>query len=252
MRSNIFILVLLTVFCRVANAQATKPLLKNEPIFLDEHVDLQEQLIPLDSIITLAVKHSSSVKFQADLIDIAQAQLNSNKNLWTNNIVGFVNYSGGNQSIVTADNTTPGVVNSSNVTNGLRVGVQINLPLSELMTRKARMASFKYTITSTIDKKDEAIQELKQVVIQLYYTLIYNSNLLSIRSEAKASAINQYSIAEKQFKDGAIDIGELSRLKTIEVNARADYEEVRREFATAYYQMEPLVGVPFQQLILKK
>jgi outer membrane protein TolC len=252
MKSNIFILSLLIIFCQATNAQVTKPLLKNESILLDEHIDLQEQLIPLDSILTLAVKNSSAVKFQADLIKVAQDQLTTNKNLWTNNLVGFINYSEGNQSIVTADNTTPGVVNSSNISNGLRFGVQLNLPLSELMTRKSRMASFKNTITSTIDKRDQAIEELKQVVIQLYYTLIYNSNLLSIRSEAKASAINQYSIAEKQFKEGAIDIGELSRLKTIEVNARADYEEVRREFATAYYQMEPLVGVPFQQLILKK
>ena len=114
------------------------------------------------------------------------------------------------------------------------------------------MASFKNTITSTIDKRDQAIEELKQVVIQLYYTLLYYSNLLSIRSEAKASAINQYSIGEKEFKEGAIVIGELSRLKSIEVNARADYEEAKREFSTAYYQMEPLVGVPFQQLIIKK
>jgi len=252
MRSNIFILLLLAFFCQTVNAQAPKAPVKGTPVLLDEQKDLQEQLIPLDSILSLAVKNSSSVKFQADLIKVAQAQMISNKNLWTNNIVGFVNYSAGNQSIVTADNTTPGAVNSSSISNGLRFGVQINLPLSELMTRKSRMASFKNTITSTIDKRDQAIEELKQVVIQLYYTLLYYSNLLSIRSEAKASAINQYSIGEKEFKEGAIVIGELSRLKSIEVNARADYEEAKREFSTAYYQMEPLVGVPFQQLIIKK
>jgi outer membrane protein TolC len=185
-------------------------------------------------------------------VKTAAAELDYNKKLWASNVIGFANYSGGNQNIVTNGSATGGTLSSSNVTTGLRVGLQVNLPLIELVGRKPRINSYKNTLNSTISKKAEAEQSIKQLVIDLYYKLIYSGNLLSIRSEAKQSAINQYSIAEKQFKDGIIEIGELSRLKTVEVNARADYEEAKRQFSTNYSEMEPLVGVDVQQLIIKK
>ena len=224
---------------------------KQIPVMLDEQKELQAQMIPLDSILDLAVKHSPAVKFQQDLVESAKSQLEFSKKLWTNNVVGFVNYSAGNQNIVTADNQTPGSSSSSNITNGLRMGIQINLPLYELVGRKSRIKIYKSDLNSTVNKKDESIQELKANVINMYYELLYSSNILTIRSEAKQSTINQYSIAEKQFKDGIIDVGELSRLKTIEINAQADYEEAKRQFSTFYHQTEVLIGVPFQQLIQK-
>jgi outer membrane protein TolC len=252
MKTKTIIVLIALLICSRSHAQPGSPNLKAQPVLLDEQKELQEQMIPLDSILELAVKNSPSVKFQKDLIQSAQSQLEFSKRLWTNNIVGFVNYSAGNQNIVSADNQTPGTQTSSNITNGLRMGVQINLPLYELIGRKSRIKIYKADLNSTINKKDESIQELKKDVILQYYSLLYASNVLAIRSEAKQSAINQYSIAEKQFRDGIIDVGELSRLKTFDVNARADYEESKRQFSTLYYQLEVLIGVPFQQLILKK
>ncbi|WP_162276961.1 TolC family protein [Mucilaginibacter pedocola] len=217
----------------------------------DEQKDLQSQLLPLEDILDIAVKNSPSVKFQSDLIEAAKSQLEFSKRVWTNNITGFVNYSSGNQSIITSDSQTAGNLSSSNITNGYRMGVQINLPLYELVGRKARVNLYKYQLNSTVDKRDESIQELRKNVIQLYYSLLYYNNVLNIRSEAKQSAINQVAVAQKQFKDGVIDIAELSRLKTFEVNARADYEEAKREFSIAYYQVEPVVGVSVPQLMRK-
>ena len=247
-KPGIFLLFFLLT-CFISHAQTDDK--KNTPALLDEQKDLQAQLIPLDSIIEIAVQHSPSVKFQTNLIASAKSQLEFSKRLWTNNIVGFVNYSSGNQSIVTADSQNAGSLSASNITSGYRMGVQLNLPLYELVGRKSRINLYKYELNSTVDKKDESIQELKKEVIQAYYSLLYYSNLLNIRSEAKQSTINQYLLAQNQFKDGIIDIAELSRLKTIEVNARADYEEAKRQFSTLYFQLEPLIGVPIQQLIKK-
>lgn len=234
------------------NKSVNKPVNRPDTLTLDAQKDLKSQLMPLDSILAIAVKHSPSVKFQQDLIQTAEAELNYNKKLWTSNVVGFVNYSGGNQNIITAGSTSGGTLNSSNVTTGVRMGVQVNLPLTELVGRKSRLNTFKYQLNSTIDKKAETEQSVKSVVIDLYYNLLFASNVLAIRSEAMETTINQYQIAQKQFKDGIIDIAELSRLKSIEVNARADYEEAKRRFSTYYSQIEPIVGVPVQQLILKK
>ncbi len=239
-------------FCGPAYTQTTGVAKSTTAVMLDDQKELQEQMIPLDSILELAVKNSPAVNFQKDLIESAKSQLEFSKKLWTNNIVGFVNYSAGNQSIVSADSQTAGTQSSSNITNGLRMGVQINLPLYELVGRKSRIKIYKHDLNSTINKKDESIQELKKEVVLQYYNLLYASSLLTIRSEARQTAINQYSIAEKQFRDGIIEVGELSRLKTFDVNARADYEEAKRQFSTYYHQFEILIGVPFSQLTLKQ
>ena len=252
MQSRVFMCIILLLLGSRSYAQPASFKKTPDTAVLDEQKDLQSQLVPLDSIIVIALKHSPSVKFQEDLIGSAKAQLEFTKKLWTNNIVGFVNYSGGNQSIVSADNQNPGSLSSSNVTTGLRMGIQINLPLYELVGRKSRLNIYKYELSSTVNKRDETEQTIKQNVIQFYYNLLYASNILAIRNEARQSTINQSLIAQKEFKDGVIQVGELSRLKTIEINARADYEEAKRQFATLYSQIETIIGVPVQQLILRK
>jgi len=75
---------------------------------------------------------------------------------------------------------------------------------------------------------------------------------MAIRNEARQSTINQSLIAQQEFKDGIIQVSELSRLKTIEINARADYEEAKRQFSTMYSQIETIIGVPVQQLIIRR
>jgi outer membrane protein TolC len=218
----------------------------------DEQLDLQRQLLPLDSIVAIAVRHSPSVKFQRDVVDADEAQVEFTKKQWSNNVVGFVNYSGGNQNIVSADSQTPGATSSSDITSGFRVGIQINLPLFELVGRKSQVKVAKFQLNSAVSKKEESEQSIKTLVIQFYYDLLYANNLLAIRNEARQSTINQYQIAEKEFKDGIIDVGELSRLKTIEINASADYEDAKRQFSTLYAQIEPTIGVPVEQLMVKR
>lgn len=250
MQLKYYILIIFLFLTQLLNAQTKAD---NDLIFvLDEKSDLQSQILPLDSIIEIAIKKSFSVKFQDDLIDAAKYQVDFAKRVWTNNIVGFVGYTAGNQNLISASNQNANTLDATNTTNGYRMGVQINLPLYEFVGRKSRVNLYKSQFNSTVNKKAETIQELKKEVIQTYYSMLYYNNLVNIRSESKQTTINQYLIAQKQFKDGLIDIAELSRLKTIEVNSKADFEEAKRQFSTLYFLFENLVGVPMQQLMLKK
>ncbi len=220
--------------------------------FLDEEADLQQQLIPLDSIITIALQNSPAIKFQQDGVDASHYQVKYMQQQWTNDIAGFFNYSAGNQNLLTAGNQLPGNVTSSNISNGYRTGVQITLPLYELIGRKSRVNIYKAELQSSIDKRDQVKQEAVQVLIQLYYNLLYARNLMNIRSDAKQAAMNQYQVASLEFKDGIIQASELSRLKEIEADARAYYEEAKRQFSTFYFQFQNLIGVPMSQIMLHK
>ncbi|MDQ2751872.1 MAG: TolC family protein, partial [Bacteroidota bacterium] len=220
-----------------------------DSLFLDEEADLQQQLIPLDSIIAIALQNSPAIKFQQDVVDADRYQVKFMQQQWTNDIAGFFNYSAGNQNLLTAGNQLPGSVTSSNISNGYRTGVQITLPLYEFIGRKARVNLYKATLQSSIDKRDQVKQDAIQFLIQIYYNLLYARNLMNIRSDAKQAAINQYQVGSLEFKDGIIPASELSRLKTIEANSRADFEEAKRQFSTFYFQFQNLIGVPMSQLM---
>lgn len=223
-----------------------------DSLFLDEEADLQQQLIPLDSIITIALQNSPAIKFQQDVVEAGHYQVRYMQQQWTNDIAGFFNYATGNQNLLTVGGGTPGGVASSNLSNGYRTGVQITLPLYELVGRKSRVNIYKAELQANIDKRDAVRQETTQALIQLYYNLLYARNLMSIRSDAKQAAINQYQVASLEFKDGIIQASELSRFKDIEVNARAYYEEAKRQFSTFYFQFQNLIGVPMSQIMLRK
>jgi outer membrane protein TolC len=248
MQLKYYILTIWLLVSQLLHAQTNTNLV----FVLDEKIDMQSQLLPLDSIITIAINNSPSVRFQADLIGAAKHQVEFSKRLWTNNLMGFIGYSLGNQNLISADNQNAGTLAATNITNGYRMGVQLNLPLYELVGRKSRINIYKSELNSTISKKEETIQELRKEVIQTYFSMLYYNNLVTIRSDSKQTTMNQYLIAQKQFKDGLIDVTELSRLKTIEVNSRADFEEAKRQFSTLYFLFENIVGAPMQQLILKK
>ncbi len=223
-----------------------------DSLFLDEEADLQQQLIPLDSIITIAMQNSPAIKFQQDGVDAAHYQVRYMQQQWTNDIAGFFNYATGNQNLLTTGGVVPGGVASSNLSNGYRTGLQITLPLYELVGRKSRVNIYKAELQSSIDKRDQVKQEAVQVLVQLYYNLLYARNLLNIRSDAKQAAINQYQVASLEFKDGIVSASELSRIKEIEVDARAYFEEAKRQFSTFYFQFQNMIGVPMSQIMLRK
>ncbi len=223
-----------------------------DSVQLDESKDLQQQLIPLDSIIDIALKNSPSVKFQQDVVDASKYQIEYIKREWTNDVAAYANFANGNQLLVSQDNQTPTSVTSSSLSNSYRAGVQLTVPLYNFTGHKSRVNIYKAELQSSIDKRDAVKQDLVRYLIQIYYDLLYSRNLVTIRSDAKQAGINQYHVAEQEFRDGVIAASELSRLKTIEANARVDYEEAKRQFSTNYYQFLNLVGVPVEKLMQKR
>jgi hypothetical protein len=51
-------------------------------------------------------------------------------------------------------------------------------------------------------------------------------------------------MAEKEFSEGSVEIGELSRVVEIYTKAQVDYELVINDLKNYYMELEQLVGVP--------
>lgn len=236
-------------FCLIGYKAGAQNKIAPDTAWFNDSIDISDQLIPLDSVLDICLKHSPTIKFQQDVVNESKYQVDFIKRSWTSNVVGFVNYSGGNQSIVAADATNPGGVSSSSLTSGFRGGVQVNIPLYEFVGRKPRISIYQAQVDAAVHKKTESEISLNNVIINLYYSVIQFGNLVKIRSATNQTAKLHVSVAEKEFRDGIINAGELSRVGEIAGNAAADFEFAKKEFSVACKQLEQYAGVPMLKLM---
>ncbi|GHB49788.1 hypothetical protein GCM10008106_33250 [Mongoliitalea lutea] len=210
---------------------------------------MEDQLIPLENIIQTALSYSPTLQYQDALIDKGKYQIEFTKRLWQNNVFGFGNFSGGDQRILTGDVFNPDGVATSSITNGYRLGLQVNIPLFEFMGRTSRIKLHQEEQKATIFKKDEMELEIRRLVIQEYFRMIGSFENLKIRSEGQEALKTHYLVAEQEFKDGIIPIGELSRVADVLSQSRAYYEQARFEFLERIHNLAALVGVSPSDLL---
>lgn len=135
MIGNAFKLIVLVVICLCFFYDS-----KAQDInFVDETKSFSEQLLPLDTLIELAVSNSPTVRHYDALVDKFDYQVDIARRLWQNNIYGFANYSTGDQRIVTGGTGIPGDMTTSTIASGYRAGLQVNIPLFEFTSRKKRI-----------------------------------------------------------------------------------------------------------------
>jgi hypothetical protein len=89
--------------------------------------DLEQELIPLDDIIALAIEHSPYIKYDIALISRQKYTLRMTKTDWLNNFSASGMYSAGNQQVAYG-RLDQGQVNSTSILNGYRYGVNVNIP----------------------------------------------------------------------------------------------------------------------------
>ncbi|ERM81236.1 hypothetical protein P872_09075 [Rhodonellum psychrophilum GCM71 = DSM 17998] len=216
---------------------------------LDLGKNLEDQLLPLEEIISKTLDFSPKLDYQDALIEKAEYQVELTKRLWQNNVFGFANYSAGDQRIITGDSFNPGGAASTSLVNGYRAGLQVNVPLFEFMGRKSRIKLFEEEKKAVVFQKNEMEFELRRLVTLEYFKLLGAYELLKIRSEGQEALKTNYIIAEKEFKDGIIPIGELSRLTDVLAQSRSYYSDAKFEFLERYHNLAALAGLAPHNLL---
>ncbi len=222
-----------------------------ESIFLDTlfdnsfnlNIDISKQLISLDSIIYIAVNNNPDVLFRNALIKEREHNLRAVKRTWQNNLFGSVDYNTGNQSVLLTGQTE-----STNITNGYRAGVSLRLPLYEFFGRRNQINQAKYEIEASNQEKRRAVMETKQLITSNYYDVVFAQRVLRSSSNNIQTQQIALEIAERQFKQGGIPIGEYSRVMNQFNIAQQQFQASLKSFYSAYYNFEIIVGVPMVQL----
>ncbi|HWB64160.1 MAG TPA: TolC family protein [Chitinophagales bacterium] len=127
---------------------------------------------------------------------------------------------------------------------GYSTGATVSFSLYQLFGYKNQVQVYNAEKKVSEFKRDELDMDLRKLITILYNNILAQRNILKIRSSADFAAYSHVKMAEKEFTEGSLEIGELSRVTEIYTKAQVDYELAVNDLKNYYMQLEQLVGVP--------
>jgi outer membrane protein TolC len=219
----------------------------NDIFSLNLEEDIQQQLLPLDTIIQITFVNSPTLRFHRGEVESAEMAVILARRAWHSNIYGFASTSRGSQNLLLTSVNQGNATNSA-AANGYSLGMTLTLPLSVFTQTPVRIRQMQAELDKFEARIDQAKMEVKKQIIAEYFNLISTQRLLKIQSEDVQTSTLSVNIAEVQFRNGNLPPQEFSRLKNLQTIARTNYEITFRNFATSYFQFEAMVGVEMFRL----
>lgn len=216
---------------------------------IDLSKDLRDQLVPLDSLISIATLNSPTIKAQDALIDAGTEQVKLASREWQNGVFGTFTQSLGNQSSFLNSNMEPDVMQTATLQTGFRLGFNVNVPLFLLFGRTSRINVYKHDLEVRKQNSEKIKMDVSRQVVYEYNNMLTAQKMMMISNAARGTSRLLLDMAEKQFSQGDISISEFSTLSAIATKAETDYEISKREFYSNYQQLEKLLGKRLDTLV---
>ena len=191
-------------------------------------------LPPADTLIYWAQSHSPLLKEQDALIEKNTADTKRIKK----SLLDLVKLNTGIQYGNYGDPTI------NKLSTGYSMGASVQFSLFQLFGYKNQVDVYNAEKKVSLFKKDEVAMDIAVLVTQLYNNTQGQKAMLKIRSEGSYSAYSHMKMAEKEFNEGSVEVGELSRVTEIYTKAQADYAQCLNDLKNYYMQLEIIVGVP--------
>jgi outer membrane protein TolC len=206
----------------------------------DSSLDLEKDLLPLDEILEIAVKNSPYINYDLALIERQKNSLIVTKREWHHVLSAQAFYSWGNQAL-NYGSENGGY--SYNILNGYRYGFNLNIPFSEFTTRKAKINVDKAELEAAKYKREQTEMMLRRQVIEEYNNLLAAQKLLKIKTEGNENARITYQMVEKRFREGNIQLDDMTRANDALVAAQTAQVMSVTEYKIMLLSFEELIGV---------
>ena len=208
---------------------------------------LKDQLLPLDSLLKIAIYYSPELKFQKALKNKAESGLDKAKNLWLNNIFAYGDFNTSNQNFSYRDLDT-GVTGANSISDGYSVGAIVRVPLYVLFGRKADMNVMKAEIDATEKQYDVQKRVFQREIVKEYFNLIGQQEILMTQIEAYEAQSLNLRIMEMNMLDGQTPLADYARTKEVTTKAKTLVLASQRDFYTSFHRLENMIGVPLERL----
>lgn len=235
-----------------------------DTLFLDPNQDIAVQLLPFEQLLKIALNNSPAMKYQRELVSIADASTQLSKAQILQNISAGGGYAWSNQSLVggttvtptepgTGGGTTgPGSTNASTqslqLTNGYRAGIDLRISLFDLFGRKHQIRQAQANQRAVEAQLGVVELQLRQQLIQAYQDIITVQQILKLRLMEEQVALTAYRIAEADMQKGTATATEFAAATTQYAQTKALSEQLKGDFLKQVHLFEALMGVPLQRL----
>lgn len=202
---------------------------------------------PLQVVIDSVLKHHAMLKFRNQSIGVKEATLNSEKIYWTRNfgIQAETKYGNLNSFSTDSDGSISSTALITTEQVNYSVGFYLKFPIFDVLNRKNQLKLAKLEVEEAKSMAQFQEDEIRQTVIKLYHNLILKQKLLKIKSESLGSGKVNMQMAEKEFRNGSIELTEYARISGITSNLESDFELAKSEFLIAKSILEDMAGFTF-------
>lgn len=213
--------------------------------------DIAKHIPPIEALIDSAIANSPYLRFRDAQIVVNHYKYLIEKNQLLRDIGFSIEGRYGrfdNWSTNEGGGTIPIVVGSTRDEWRYGAGAYIKIPLFDITNRKTTMNLAKKEVEQAINHRNELIHEIRKDVIVQYNELLMRQKLMKIASDNQITAEIQLRMAEKQFQNGQLPLGEMARMMDIMARAKAEYEQQKTAFIVAYSLLEITTGIKFNLL----
>ncbi len=212
------------------------------------NVEIGSLLPPLGILIDSALAHNPSVKIRDLQIMVNNCEVIAMRMEWMRNL-GFqttVQYGTYNNfSSNSAEGQVTDLLATKSSQTNYGIGGYVKFPLFDFVGRKNQINLSQFELEQARQMAEVQRNEVRQLVIKQYNDLILKHKLFRNKLKYRGTAQLSMEMAENEFKNGVISIGEYSRIAEIESRSDADYESARIDFITSYLILEEIVGEKF-------
>lgn len=238
--------------------------LASDTLYLDVNQDIAVQLLPFEQLLKVAIAYSPLMKYQREVVGIADAATSVTKAQILQNVSASGGYAWTNQSLggntrssvpVTPGTGTPGTnpdVNTNTsglqLSNGYRAGVDVRISLFDLFGRKHQIRQAVANQRAAEAQLDVLELQLRQQLITLYQDMITSQQVLKVRLLDEQASLAAYRIAEAELQKGTITATAFAASTTQYAQTKSLSEQLKGDFLKQVHFFEALMGVPIQRL----
>lgn len=206
----------------------------------DDYLNLR---LPSLNILFENAKNSAAVDFYNVKMEEEASALKTEKRSWLKYFKFNTTYQWGLMGVNSSfsDTGTPLFYQYSGARqNWYNVGASITIPFDDFFDRGNRIERQKLRTKATKVEMEKWHEEQKLRIIEMYAKAMKELSVLKLKVEALSFANAQFELAQHDFLNGNIQAGELSQVKTIQMDALETYEQTRAELNRALLQLEVL------------
>lgn len=124
---------------------------------------------------------------------------------------------------------------------------RVEVSLNDLATRKHRRRSLQAQAKSDLQGSENAKRLVAAEVTMLYNNLFMYQRMLEVNQKAIQMGRMGVELGEEKFRNGQIQLAELSQLYDLMTKYGLEYERSYAAYKSAYTDLERLVGVPLSK-----